>query len=175
MASELTWDYAAAAIPRSGLRQRRSATPEELSGVAAALDLVTCKELSAEFSLVPTVEGRYQLKGQLHATVVQTCVVTLEPVEVALEESFDVAFWPHDDLPPPASGEVDIEEEDAPEGIVGGQLAVGHVVFECLAAAIDPFPKKPGAVLDWHVPTPEGDTDGAQNPFAVLARLKAKG
>ena len=41
--------------------------------------------------------------------------------------------------------------------------------------AIDPFPRQPGAVLDWEVPSPGGDAAGAQNPFAVLARLKAKG
>ena len=77
--------------------------------------------------------------------------MTLEPVDSTIEESFDVTFWPQEDMPAPASGEVDLDEEADPEPIVAGQIAVGRVVFECLAAAIDPFPRKPDATLDWQL------------------------
>jgi len=59
--------------------------------------------------------------------------------------------------------------------IVAGQIAVGRVVFESLAATIDPFPRKPDAVLDWQSPDPADAPGGkTENPFAVLANLKTK-
>ena len=38
--------------------------------------------------------GRLQLTGQLQADVVQTCVVSLEPVEAQLDVPVEVEFWP---------------------------------------------------------------------------------
>jgi len=58
---------------------------------------------------------------------------------------------------------------------VAGQIAVGRVVFESLAAAIDPFPRKPGATLDLQQsPSADAADDKPANPFAVLANLKPK-
>ena len=74
--------------------------------------------------------------------------MTLEPVDSTIEEVFDVTFWPEEDMPAPRGGEVDLDEEADPEPIVGGQIDVGRVVFECLAAAVDPFPRRPDATLD---------------------------
>ena len=100
---------------------------------------------------MPTVGGRYRLTGPLRAEVSQACVVTLEPVDSTIEEASTSTFWPEEDMPAPRGGELDIDEEPDPEPIVAGQIAVGRVVFECLAAAIDPFPRKPDATLDRRV------------------------
>ena len=172
---ELTWAHATRDIPQSGLSREHAASPEELAGVARVLDLVACTRLEAAYAVVPASDGRYRLSGTLRAEITQTCVVTLEPVANAIEERFDVTFWPDEDMPAPPSGELDMDEEPDPEPIVAGQIAVGRVVFECLAAAIDPFPRKPGAVLDWRSPLAADDAAGKpENPFAVLATIKPK-
>jgi hypothetical protein len=86
-----------------------------------------------------------------------------------------VAFWPAEDIPAPTSGVVDLDDELDPEPIVAGQIAVGRVVFECLTAAIDPFPRKPDATLDRTSTAPDGDDGGKpESPFAVLANLRPK-
>jgi hypothetical protein len=108
--------------------------------------------------------------------VTQSCVVTLEPIDDTLEESFEATFWPREAMPPAESGELAIDDAPEPEAIIAGQIAIGRVVFESLAAALEPYPRKPGAVLDWQPPSPgEADATPPTTPFAVLANLKTKG
>jgi hypothetical protein len=174
--AELAWDHAVHNIPESGLSAEREAAPGELARIARALDLIACTALKVEYAIAPTIDGRYRLSGRFRAEVSQACVVTLEPLGSTVEEGFEAAFWPQEDMPKPESGEVAIDDEPEPEPIVAGQIAVGRIVFESLATATNPFPRKPGAVLDWRSPTP-ADAAGnkPESPFAVLTNLKAKG
>ena len=101
--------------------------------------------------------------------------MTLEPVDSTIEEAFDVTFWPEENMPAPRGGEVDLDEEADPEPIVAGQIDVGRVVFECLAAGVDPFPRKPDATLDWRSSQPaDGGPSKPESPFAVLANIKTR-
>ena len=173
--SELAWDQAIHDIPQSGLSAEREATPDELARIARALDLIACTGLNVEYAIAPTLDGRYRLSGRFRAEITQTCVVTLEPIGSTVEEDFEATFWPQEDMPAPGSGELAIDDEPEPEPIVAGQIAVGRVVFESLATATNPFPRKPGAVLAWHAPTPaEAPGSKPENPFAILANLKTK-
>ena len=173
--AELAWDHAIHDIPASGVSAERTASGDELVAVGRALDLVACKSLRAQYTVAPSVRGHYRLSGRLRAEVSQTCVVTLEPIDATVEEAFDAVFWPQEDMPAPESGELALDDEPEREAIVAGQIAVGRVVFESLAAALDPFPRKPDAVLDWQS-TASADTSASksENPFAVLANLKPK-
>ena len=173
--AELAWEHAVHDIPQSGLSTQREAAPDELARIARALDLIACTSLKAEYAIAPIVGGHYRLSGRLRAEVSQACVVTLEPVDSTIEEAFEAVFWPQADMPPPDSGELAIDDGPEREAIVAGQIAVGRVVFESLAAAIDPFPRKPGVVLDWQDPTSAvAPADKPASPFAVLANLKTK-
>lgn len=174
-ATALPWEHAVKDIPETGLKRRRAAEPEELAAIARALDLSSCNGLEGEYTVMPTGEGRHQVYGTLRAEVVQACVVTLEPVAGTIEERFEVSFWPAEEIPKPASGVVDPGEELDPEPIVGGQIAVGRIVYECLATAIDPFPRAPGAALDRTSTAPDGGGSAKpESPFAVLAKIRAK-
>lgn len=173
--TELAWEYAIQSIPERGLSDERRASPEELAAIARALELLACKSLSAAFTIMPTVGGRYHLTGTLRADVTQACVVTLDPIDSAIEEAFDVTFWPERDMPAPSGGALDIDEEPDPEPIVAGQIAVGRVVFEHLAAAIDPFPRMPDATLERDSATGAAGAGGtSDSPFAVLANIKPR-
>jgi hypothetical protein len=172
----LAWDYAARDVPEAGLDGQLRAGAEELARVAQALDLLACSRLTADFAVMPAGAGCYRLSGTVSAEIEQACVVTLEPLASTIEEPFDVTFWPENAMPVPPGGELDLDEEPDPEALIGGQIAVGRVVFECLAAAIDPFPRKPGATLDWKPQAPKGEDAGrSQSPFAILATIRGKG
>src|SRR5215467_12151130 len=174
--TELTWDYAVRDVPEEGLSGARDAGPDELAAIARALDLIACTRLHAQYAIAPLAAGRYRLSGWLQAAVTQACVVTLDPVDSTVEDKFEATFWPREDMPVPESGEVAIDDAPEPEPIIAGQIAVGRVVFESLAAALEPYPRKPDAVLDWQPPLPaEVNPTGATGPFAVLATLKSKG
>jgi hypothetical protein len=172
----LAWDHAVRDVPESGVTGQRDAAPDELAALAHALDLIACTRLQAQYAIQPVSGGRYRLSGRLHAELTQACVVTLDPVESTLKEAFEATFWPPQDMPVPESGELTIDDAPEPEPIHAGQIAVGRVVFESLAAALEPYPRKPGAVLDWQPQAPANATRaGPTSPFALLANLKAKG
>jgi hypothetical protein len=176
MSGELTWDHAVFDIPASGLSAVRRASPDELVQIARALELIVCSSLTVTYTIMPTGGGRFRLGGRLEASLQQACVVTLEPVSEEIDETFDIAFWPEADIPPPASGEIELDDEPDIEPITAGQIDVGRVVFECLAGAINPFPRKADAALDRVAASPGGGQDGKpESPFAVLTKIKEKG
>jgi uncharacterized protein DUF177 involved in 23S rRNA accumulation len=169
------WEHATHEVPEAGLTREREASTEELADLARALDLLACRSLRATYSIVPTIDGRYRLSGTLRADISQACVVTLDPVDCTLEETFEATFWPQEDMPAPRGGEVGLDEEPDPEPIVAGQIAVGRMVFECLASAIDPFPRRPDAILDRHSAVAANATESPpEGPFAALANIKPK-
>lgn len=172
MAGELNWDQRVEDIPATGLSVERSADPEERVAVAAALELIAVRRLEARYQITPLSLGRYKLVGELEAVVEQTCVVTLEPVSSEIAETYAATYWPPETMPEPAKGQVALNGEPDPEPIVGGSIDVGRIVFESLAATIDPFPRLPGVVYEGPLSTPQGDKP--DSPFAVLANLKAK-
>ena len=173
-APPLLWEHAVEDIPRAGLATSRSASTEERQRVASLLDLAGCSALDADYRITPLAGGRFQLSGRLRGAVTQTCVVTLEPIDNAIAENFAAVFWPQEDMAEPEGGEMVMDDEPEREAILAGKIAVGRVVFESLAAALDPFPRKPEATLDWQPAPPQSDSDKPDSPFSVLANLKTK-
>ncbi len=175
MTEELGWEHAIQDIPEAGLQVERSASSEEREDIARILDLVACTSLQAHYALTPRSGGHFRLAGTLTAQVEQSCVVTLEPLTSKIAESFSVDYWPETDIPAAVGGVVDVHDEPDLEPIVTGRIKVGRVVFECLAAAIDLFPRKPGVTFEPSEAQPEnGNVGKSASPFAALARIKNK-
>ena len=147
-------------IPESGLSTVHHATPEELEAIARALELVACSSLTATYTIMPTGGGHYRLSGRLQASLQQTCVVTLEPVTE--DDRRDVrhrllARGGHARRLPAARSISTTSRTSSRSSRVRSQ--VGRVVFECLAGAIDPFPRKADAALERVAASPRGRTD----------------
>jgi uncharacterized metal-binding protein YceD (DUF177 family) len=150
---------------------------DERRAIAKLLDLVALDGLVLEYRLAPSSRGRIRMNGRLAANVVQTCVVSLDPVPSALEVPVEVEFWPEGAV---AALEKTSEKDpgasllDWPEPIEDGTIDLGKVLYEALATALDPYPKKPGASFEWS----EGPTVEAASrksgPFAALERLKRR-
>lgn len=167
----LEWSHLATELTRPRRSFDRTATPEECAAVAAALQVPQVKELKAHYELSAISTGRYKLVGELRARLVQTCVVSLEPIENTLELPFEAEFRTDpDQLRNTGSNEDEVEILTLPdfEPIENGQLAVGRVVFDTLGSGIDPYPRKEGAIFNW------SDEEGARaiSPFSALAKLK---
>jgi uncharacterized metal-binding protein YceD (DUF177 family) len=172
MAGELSWDHLLDDIPATGLTVERTADAEERQRLAAALDLVAVKGLTARYQISPLDLGRYQLSGEFKAQIEQTCVVTLEPVVAEIADSYAATYWPEAAMPAPPTGQVALDAEPEPEAIVGDKIDAGRIVFESLAAAIDPYPRLPGAEFEGPLSASAGGKP--ESPFAVLASLKHK-
>jgi len=103
--------------------------------------------------------------------VTRTCVVTLEPVAQEIEEGIEVEFWPAGKLPEVGDAEVEVLAIPDVEPIEHGTIETGRIIFEVLSAALDPYPRKPGARFEWEDQASAGDAD-AGGPFAGLKGLK---
>ena len=114
------------------------------------------------------------VSGRFVADVVQTCIVSGEPVRAHIEEALTLRFEPQAD-----SGD-DIElEPDALETLAvdGDSIDLGEALAESLALALDPWPRAAPEVLAQarrHLMT-EAEADAqaeaekqAANPFAKL-------
>jgi len=168
MPIERDWTHSVTEIPEEGLRVKRQATPAVREALAAELDLIACERLEVRYSVKPLSQGRFLLKGTLEADVVQTCVVSLDPVETRLVEPFEVEFWPGLEETPEVI-EFDPLDTREIEPMEGNIIPVGRIIYEQFASAVPIHPRKEGAVFE--PPSPR-EADAPVNPFAVLKNLK---
>ena len=160
-----------AQIPETGLHRDIEASPAVCAALAEIAGLREISSARAAFDLSLRSRGRVHVTGHLSARVGQTCVVTLEPIENQIDEEIDLIFAPEeqispviDDLGENAGGEL----PEPPEPIVNGVIDLGRLATDVLFLAIDPYPRKPGAVFEPHVTA----ADPQDHPFAALKALK---
>lgn len=125
------------------------------------------------------------IKGSISAKIHQKCVVTAEPVQETIEDTFDAWF---EDPNQTVSFEKArrermsrkeqdkqpmIDEADDPEAVIDGKIDLGELVIQHLSLALVPYPRIDGAVYGEGSSTlkdaPEGTYD---NPFAALKDWK---
>jgi uncharacterized metal-binding protein YceD (DUF177 family) len=147
------------------------ATAEEKRRLADAYDLREVRSLSASVTLEP-IGGGIAVEGRIVADIVQTCVVSLVPVDEHIDEPFEVRFVRDPDRIPQPGSEivVDPEAEDPPELLEGNSIDIGALVEEYFALAINPYPRAPGAELPAEYAGEELPAD-KKSPFAALAAL----
>jgi uncharacterized metal-binding protein YceD (DUF177 family) len=158
-------------VPEAGRHVVLEADEATRKAIAEAAGVVAVPQLTARFDVTQHGAEGLHVAGQVTANVIQTCVVTLEPVENVVEETVDLAFLPGAEIPEAreATGEegLDLGADDPPEVLEDGTVDLGAIATEFLLLGIDPYPRKPGAVF---VSPVEEDPD--EHPFAALARLK---
>jgi hypothetical protein len=157
-------------IPDSGLHLEIEASPEIRTALAKLAEVRDIAQASAAFDLV-RADGGVDVSGRVKARVVQTCVVTLEPVENEVDEPVDVAFRPGAELAavPVHGSQVLDEDEEPPEPLIGGKVDLGALATEFLILGIDPYPRKPGAEF-----APPKPAEAGEHPFAGLEALKKR-
>lgn len=177
---EFSLIVAAADVPPAGKELRFDVDETIRRKLAARMGIVALKRLTGTASLRPYRKEGLTLDCRFEADLVQSCVVTLEPVDEHVEEEFRQRYLPAHllDLPsakaPDSQREIaiDIEADDAPEPLAAGGVDVGEAVAERLALALDPYPRKPGASFDTPPEEPGDASESRPNPFAALEKLK---
>ncbi|WP_416376510.1 YceD family protein [Thalassovita sp.] len=148
----------------------------ELRAIADELGLLDLRKLRFEGEI--RAEGRrdWRLKADLGATVVQACVVSLEPVNTRIDEKVNrlfVAELPEDNTD---EEEVEMPEDDSIEAL-GKVIDPAAVMVEALSLALPLYPRAKDAELDQTRFTEPGKaamTDEETKPFAGLAALRDK-
>jgi len=155
-----------------------TADEEECTLLARRFDQKSIGRLSANLVLIWLEPGKVlSVSGKFSADVVQTCVLSLEPVDASLDEEINLVF--SRDLEETA----DIVDPEDAEPLEGDAIDLGELVAEELSLALDPYPRRPdidpgaidlgpGASL---LTEEEAEKGGKRaNPFEVLAKLKPK-
>src|SRR5689334_11285401 len=140
-------------IPERGLHREIEADEATRAAMAEAAGLRELAIARASFDLTPRSGGRVHVTGRVQARVGQTCIVTLEPLDNDIDEEVDLIFAPSEQIPEAARSadeddNVMTEAADAPEPIENGIIDLGRLAADMLYLAIDPYPRKPGAVFE---------------------------
>lgn len=170
----------------SGLDETIEASAAERKALAARLGIPKIETLVCRFRLTPAENRSVLAEGHLSARVTQVCVITSEPFEDVLAETFFLKFIPAADMP---EDEFDIDsiDLDGPDEVPhdGKAVDIGEAAAEQLALMLDPYARKPGAGLENAVDVaPAEGEEGAHlsgegpdgprrpNPFSALSVLK---
>jgi hypothetical protein len=150
-----------------------SPEPAEAVALARLMGARAVRKLRFKGLLTPLPRGGWRLEAELGATVVQTCVVTLDPVTTRIDQPVARSFVPG---PVPRAHEVVVTPDDEDEiEPLGTRIDIGLVAVEALALALPAYPRKPGATL---APVSGADADdeedGAVRPFAALEVLRGR-
>jgi len=154
-------------IPETGLHREMEAPADARAAIAKLANLRELPQLLATFDLTRRGAG-VLVRGRVQARVGQTCVVTLEPIENAVDEAIEVEFAPRStDAEKRAAKEIDGDEP--PEALIDGRLDLGALATEFFLLGIDSYPRKPGAEF-----APPKAAETGDHPFAALAALKKR-
>ncbi|MCB1375141.1 MAG: DUF177 domain-containing protein [Rhodobacteraceae bacterium] len=149
--------------------------PAEARALARLMGAISLRRMRFAGRLTPVAPKGWRLEARLGATVVQPCVVTLDPVTTRIDQDVTRRYLP-------AAGEtplevtVDAGEDDEVEPL-GPRLDLGLVAIEALALALPAYPRRADAALPPEAVAALGARAAGEaeaKPFAALAALRDK-
>ena len=168
-------------VPLAQLRRLRQAeidlTPDAATcaALAEALGIVEIRKLRMQGRITALGREDWEFRGELGATVVQECVVTLAPVTSRIDEKVERRFLAGWDDPEGGSETEMPEDEDAEP--LGDAIDPGAIMAEALALALPPWPRAEGVELPESLALEVADQNTGEqreNPFAKLAELQKR-
>ena len=168
-----TYPFELAGLSERGAELSLSPDAAERARIAAWLGALEVPRLDMTIRLARLDDAVYRYDAEFAAEVVQACVVTLDPVPARHSGAATRRYRVLAKASRRASHDIEIgssEDEDAPEVISSSLLDVAAPVLEELSLLLDPYPRAPGVTFD----PPKDESKSADNPFAVLAKLKVR-
>lgn len=146
-----------------------AAVPDERTALARRFGLLALGRLEARIRLRQLAGGLVRLSASLSADVVQSCIVTLEPIAGKVEEDFTLLYGALE-----MTDEVVVDSEtESVEPLDGTLIDIGEAVAQQLSLALDPYPRLPLAAPS-AVAGAQSEPEGA-SPFAALAQWNRSG
>ena len=161
----------------NGRREHRfkvDLSPARTAELAGRLGVSDLRKLRFEGKLIPQGKKDWRLKAELGATVVQECVVTLDPVTTRIDEVVERQYLA--ELPEPSGEEMEMTDDDSIESLPD-VIDLTDVLEESLVLAVPDYPRKEGAEAAQTLVSEPGTvplSDEDVKPFAGLAALRDK-
>jgi len=143
--------------------------------LTAALDVLSVNKFTFSGQIETPADGTVILAGKLGASVVQECVVTLEPVKTRIDTSVERTYT-NEQAVPDADSIIEIDADDDHDPLPT-EFDLVDIAQEVIALNLPTYPRAPGAALETQVFSEPGIapmTDEDAKPFAGLAALKDK-
>lgn len=126
------------------------APDEARRDIARSLDLETVTRLTATLTLRPWLDG-VAVEGRLSGVAGRICGLSLEPFDETVNEQLRLKIVPQGSPNTPQDEGVevviDLESEDPPEEAQSAAVDLSTYLVDAFSLALDPFPRKPGAVF----------------------------
>ncbi|MEL6584873.1 MAG: DUF177 domain-containing protein [Pseudomonadota bacterium] len=152
-------------LPRASVHQfEHSASAEDRAKLAELWDAQEVPKLSFSGTVEPLGKQGWALSGRVRCTVIQTCVVTLQPVATKIDQTIERQFLPD---------RGDTIDQDDPDDLIEplcDVIDLGLIASEAVALLLPDYPRAADAALPEQAPFEEPERE---NPFAVLAQLKS--
>ncbi len=185
---ETEWSYWIDTEELERTSNKMSIAPDEAARkrLAQRLGIVSLDSLQADIKISRQPgEAAFHVNGHIDAKLTQECVVTLEPLDVHVEDDFEAWFADgeaaisiakarHEKLNEKGHGELPVlDERDDPEPLIDGKLDLGELVTQYLSLSVDPYPHAEGVEFE-EIAEGVGDEgeDLIKNPFAALKDWK---
>ena len=143
----------------------------DLATLAQDLGVDALRKLRFEGEIKARGKRDWTLKGKIGFTVVQPCVVTLEPVTTRVDTEVERLFLAN--FEEPDAAEVEMNDDDTTEAL-GDVIDVAAIMAESVSLNLPQYPRKDGAALGQHLHAEPGTApmrDEETRPFAGLADL----
>ena len=158
-------------VPATGQKITLDANADERADLAAGLGIPAIERLAAEIEVLPLDGGALRVRGTIDSDLLQTCIVTLDPVRQTVRETFDVLFLPEEHRSGDGAKTVllDPMDDEDRDYYKDGKLDLGPIIAEHLALGLDSYPRLSGTDFPAHI---EDDTSDRISPFESLRQLK---
>ncbi len=153
-ASPVSFKAFVSRLPQKGMPVVIDADARQREALSAAHGLLSVERFHAALNVTPWKRNGVKVSGHVEADVTQECVVTLEPLQAAIREDVSGVFLPGDSKLGRSGfgdgGEIHIDADgpDSPEIFTGDTIDVGALAEEFFGLALDPYPRKEGALLE---------------------------
>jgi len=167
-------------LPSQGQNISVEATAAECAALSRRFGLEALQDFSARLRVERgrTRDGvrAVRVHGAFSAEVKQICVLTLESFSVQVADQLDIYFVPPSELEEGESDLIDGSSEEILEPLAEPEIDLGELVAQHLALALDPHPRRPGAIVEAGVAAANtaNAAEETDNPFAILGQLKHK-
>lgn len=150
---------------------------EARKALADRLNLSSVKKLRFAGEIAPQGAKGWRMTATLGATIVQPCVVTLEPVTTRIDETVERVYLPAHLLDTVEDGSETEMPEDTTTEPLGSVISAYDAMIESLSLSVPLYPRSDAAELGEAVFAEDGVaplTDDDVKPFAGLAALRDK-